>query len=199
MKWLSAVLFLISIPYELQVNCVLKKQADGIKVYTCDLENEKLKTLKAEFLILNTTLDELKQFLLQIGNYPTWQYNMVHAELIQKINDEEIKYRGEINAPWPLEDREIMMHLKVIHDSIYQRMQIEMNTYESSRLVKEGFIRVPLMQGHWNVWGTSYNSLEVEYTLRIDPGGTIPVWLVNLAMAEGPYITFKNLKKQLEN
>jgi len=34
--------------------------------------------------------------------------------------------------------------------------------------------------------------------MRIDPGGSLPVWLVNMAMAEGPYLTFVNLKKQLE-
>jgi hypothetical protein len=77
-------------------------------------------------------------------------------------------------------------------------MQIDMHTFQSGRPVKEGFLRVPFMHGHWNVKSLENNALQVEYILQIDPGGSIPVWLVNLAMAEGPYISFRNLKKQLE-
>lgn len=179
-------------------NCNLKKQTDGIKVYTCKTEYERLKTLKAEFIVKNTSLSALRDFLLRVDNYPTWQYNMMNAELLQIISEDEITYRSEINAPWPIEDREMMMNFKVTEDAANQQMYIEMRAFESTQPVKEDFIRVPFMHGQWNVISTKNNTLEVEYILRIDPGGSVPAWLVNLAMAEGPYISFRNLKRQLE-
>ena len=41
------------------------------------------------------------------------------------------------------------------------------------------------------------SDLKVSYFLNVDPGGSIPAWLVNLAVAEGPYESFRNLKRQL--
>lgn len=142
--------------------------------------------------------DELKTFLMRVENYPTWQYNMIHAEVIQKLSENEITYVSEIDAPWPVEDRELVINFKVSPDFTVHQMQIDMHTFQSGRPVKEGFFRVPFMHGHWNVKSIENHSLQVEYILQIDPGGSIPAWLVNLAMAEGPYISFRNLKKQLE-
>jgi hypothetical protein len=180
------------------MNCELKKQGEGINVYTCKSNHEQFKTLKAEFQVNNTSLSELKIFLMQIDNYPTWQYNMIHAEVIQKQSDNEISYVSEIDAPWPLQDRESVINLRFEHDVATQQMQIDMRSFQSARPVKEGFLRVPFMHGHWTVKSINANSLQVEYILQIDPGGSIPAWLVNMAMAEGPYVSFINLKKQLE-
>jgi hypothetical protein len=184
--------------YGQPTHCNIKKQAEGIKVYTCKTEHERFKTLKAEFIIKNTSIAELRNFLLNINNYPTWQYNTVHSEVIQRISDNEIQYVSDIDAPWPVEDRETVIDLKITDEPSQQQMHIEMQTFPYERVVKEGFIRVPFMLGQWNVKRVKDNSLQVEYILQIDPGGSIPAWLVNLAMAEGPYISFKNLKKQLE-
>jgi START domain len=184
--------------YGQPTHCNLKKQAEGIKVYTCKTELERFRTLKAEFVIKNTSIVELRNFLLHINNYPTWQYNTIHSEVIQRISDNEIQYVSDIDAPWPVEDRETVIDLKISGEPSQQQMHIEMHTFQSERAVKEGFIRVPFMYGQWNVKRVNDNSLQVEYILQIDPGGSIPAWLVNLAMAEGPYISFKNLKKQLE-
>jgi len=200
MKW-SLIIVLCSyqtIAVDPPINCDLKKQAEGIKVFTCKTDNERFRTLRAEFVIRNTTIYELQQFLMRVDNYHTWQYNTMHAETLKEINADEFIYVSDIDAPWPVEDRELMMNFKVTHEPAHQRMQIEMHTIESAQPVKEGFIRVPFMHGHWTVIQTKNNALDVAYVLRIDPGGTIPAWLVNLAMAEGPYISFRNLKKQLE-
>jgi hypothetical protein len=58
-------------------------------------------------------------------------------------------------------------------------------------------IRVPFFDGSWKI-NKGVNVLKVTYTLRIDPGGLVPAWLANLAMAEGPFVSFQKLKKQLE-
>ncbi len=199
MKGLLILFCCLSIHAKCQLtHCSLKKQAEGIKVYTCKSQHGQFKTLKAEFLVKNTSIAELKMFLMRVENYPTWQYNMIHSEVIQKISENEISYISEIDAPWPVEDRETVINFKISPDITVHQMQIDMQTFHSNRPVKEGFLRVPFMHGRWIVKSIENNSLQVEYILQIDPGGSIPAWLVNLAMAEGPYVSFRNLKKQLE-
>jgi hypothetical protein len=179
------------------INCDLKKQTGGINVYTCKAEHEKFKTLKAEFILKHTSLDDLENFLMRVDNYTTWQYNVVEAGVIQRISDHEITYRTEIEAPWPIESREALMNFKVNREESDQRMRIETYNFESTHTLKKGVIRIPFMRGLWTVIKNE-NDLHVEFVLRINPGGSIPAWLVNMAMAEGPYISFRNLKRQLE-
>lgn len=199
MKGILILILCISVQAYCQpIDCSLKKQSEGIRVYTCKAEHEQFKTLKAEFIIKNTSMVELKNFLMHVENYPTWQYNMMHAEVIQKISDNEISYLSHINAPWPVEDREMVVNLRVLPGLTDHQIHIEMNTLQTDRPVANGFLRVPFMHGRWTVKEVQNNSLQAEYILQIDPGGTIPAWLVNLAMAEGPYVSFRNLKKQLE-
>jgi hypothetical protein len=61
----------------------------------------------------------------------------------------------------------------------------------------EDLIRVPFMKGQWRVRQGANNTLFIEYFLRINPGGTVPAWLVNIAMADGPHHSFRNLKQQI--
>ncbi len=178
-------------------NCDLKKNADEIKVYTCKTENEKFRTLKANFALKNINFLELENFILSVDNYPTWQYNMLEAEIIQPINNHVISYRSVVDAPWPVENREMIIKLIVTRDEPNQRMYIETENFDSSLPVKDGVIRIPFMHGLWTVTKNN-NDLQVEYVLQIDPGGSVPAWLVNMAMAEGPYVSFKNLRNQLE-
>jgi hypothetical protein len=38
----------------------------------------------------------------------------------------------------------------------------------------------------------------VEYTLHVNPGGTLPTWLVNMFATQGPTEIFSKIKTQLE-
>ena len=82
-----------------QTECDLKKDKDGIKVYTCKSDSSKFRSLVAEFDLENTSLQTLENFLWDVDNYVNWQYNMVESGLIKRINDQVMIYRSEIDAP----------------------------------------------------------------------------------------------------
>jgi hypothetical protein len=39
------------------------------------------------------------------------------------------------------------------------------------------------------------NKIQIEYILKINPGGGIPPWMVNMFIARAPFETFKNLSR----
>ena len=178
-----------------QSDCNLKKDADGIKVYTCKTENEKFKLLRAEFELNNITIQQLMNFLWDVKNYTTWQYNMIEAEMLSNSGREEMAYRSIVDAPWPVDDRELVLKVKVISDSLQTRIFIQNFSYE--KLPPEDVVRIPLFDAAWKIIPVG-NKLKVTYTLRIDPGGAVPAWLANIALADGPYLSFKKLKNQME-
>jgi hypothetical protein len=177
-------------------DCVLKKDKDGIKVYTCKSDTSRFRSLQAEFVIENTSIEELKTFVFTVSRYIQWQYNTTEAVMLKKINNQEMIYRTIIDAPWPLDSRELIVQFStVVHDVDHASFYIKTIPHELP--VSDDLVRVPFSQARWDIV-RSNNSLYVTYSMNIDPGGYVPPFLVNIAMAEGPYQSFINLKKLIE-
>lgn len=178
-------------------DCDLRRDTDGIKVYVCESVNDKFKTLRAEFTLENTSIDQLLGFLFNVEDYPNWQYNMISAKQLERINDTEMNYQSAIDAPWPVDDRELIMNFKVNRDAGPDQINIVIHNILSDIPIRSDFIRVPFFFATYQITVINKTSLNVIYTLNIDPGGSVPPWLVNMAMAEGPYVSFRNLKKRI--
>jgi hypothetical protein len=179
-----------------QTDCELKKEKDDLKVYTCSSADSKLNVLKAELMLEDTSFKELLDFVNDINNYVNWQYNTKEARILQ-TSDKAVIYRTVVDAPWPLSNREMILEHSAKFDSVRQILEIGSRTVSYNYPRNEELIRVPLSIAKWNVSSIN-NSLKIEYTLRIDPGGSVPAWLVNIAMTEGPFNSFIKLKEELK-
>ena len=127
-------------------DCTLKKEKDGVKVYTCKSDTSKFRSLKAEFSIKNVSIEELKAFLFTVPKYLQWQYNVLESNLVKRINDNEMIYRVVIDAPWPLDNREMIVHFKA--DILNQdQANFFINSVPTDYPRNEDLIRVPV-QGH---------------------------------------------------
>jgi hypothetical protein len=60
---------------------------------------------------------------------------------------------------------------------------------------KKGFVRVPYSLATWEVIPLTKDKIKVDYVFRVNPGGAIPAWLVNIAATTGPYNTFVKLRE----
>lgn len=192
---LSALL--ISVPCIAQsADCDLKKEKDGIKVYTCKSDTSKFRSLRAEFVIENKSIEELKVFMFTVSYYLKWQYDAIEASMLKRESVDEMIYRVVIDAPWPVDNREMIVQFSAsIHDADHANFYI--NTIASDFPKNEDLVRIPYSQAQWDIVRKN-NSLHVTYSLNIDPGGSVPAFLINMAMAEGPYKSFKSLKHLIE-
>jgi len=177
-----------------QTECKLRKDQDSIKVFTCNTDTSKFKSIKAEFFV-NTTLNKLELFLLDFPNYTTWQYNTVESRVIKKISDTEYIYYAKIEAPWPVMDRDMVVRFKIERN----KNHLIVSANSESRILPENkaYVRVPTSRSQWMVTEEQKNRLSVKYAIQIDPGGSVPAWLINWVSANAPYQSFKNLKKQI--
>lgn len=177
--------------------CDLKKDKDGIKVYTCKSDTSKFRSLKAEFVIKNRSLEELKAFMFNVPNYRKWQYDAIEASMLKKINEDEMIYRIVIDAPWPVTNRELIVKFSSeIQNENHANFYI--TTIKSDFPANEDLVRVPYSQASWTITRAN-NDLQVTYQMNIDPGGYVPPFLINMAMADGPYESFSSLKKLIES
>ena len=64
--------------------------------------------------------------------------------------------------------------------------------------VKPKVVRIANSNGKWVLTPLSNGHVKVVYTLHADPGGSIPAWLINLFVTQGPRQSFKKLKVHLQ-
>jgi hypothetical protein len=177
-------------------DCTLRKSKEGIAVYTCDVKDSKFKSIRVELTLENTSAEKLMKVLLDIENYVQWQYKMVAAKVLERISDREFIYRTIVDAPWPADNRELIMHMKMEYDAAAQILLINVKNASYDYPAEKGVVRVPFSEASWKVT-TENNDLKIIYLLRVDPGGSIPAWVINMGIADGPYHSFNHLKERI--
>jgi len=190
----ALALFLFSCyPVWSQHDCVLRKDRDSIKVYTCPSEHLKFKSIKASFTV-HARLSQLVALVLDVNNYCDWQYQTIRSRLLKKINEREVIYYTEIAAPWPISNRDMIVDLQLSQDTKTKILTIIVKSVPRWAPEKDHLIRVQMSEGVWNVVPLSSSLLKVEYSILIDPGGSVPAWMVNMVSAQAPYDSFRTLK-----
>ena len=139
---------------------------------------------------------EILNLLLDVRCHTKWVYNTLVSVPIKVVSDTELYYYGETYAPWPVSNRDLVLHVKGNID--YANEIIEINVHSTPGLIpeKKGKVRVPRSHSHWIIKKTP-QGCAITYTLDIDPGGRLPAWLVNFASVEGPFLSFTEMKKIL--
>ncbi|HEX4849914.1 MAG TPA: START domain-containing protein [Puia sp.] len=180
-----------------QSNWVLKKQKDGISIYSRSSEVSPFDDLKVE-VDLKGTIDQLASILLDIPNYTQWAYGTKVSKIVQRTSKTELIYYTEIEVPWPASNRDLYASFKLTIDSSKNTMQLVATAIKDYLPPKDDLVRVPTSKGKWLATKLSPHSIHLEYTLQLDPGGSVPAWVLNLFSTKGPLETFENLRKKME-
>jgi hypothetical protein len=177
-----------------QRNWSLKREKDGIKVYSRTAKYSKFNELKVE-LEIKTTLPEFYSVIANVDKYPLWVYGTKSAAIIKRLSAEEVIYYSEFNAPWPFSNRDLYSRLKIIRDTVNNVITINSNGVPDFKPNKKGVIRVPHSASEWTVKAIDNSTLSIVYIVNIDPGGKLPAWLVNLFATSGPVESFNKLRE----
>lgn len=178
-------------------NWKLRSNSDGVNIYTRNFESSKVKAIKVE-CELNASLSQLVSVLMDVKNSEEWLYHTSSNYIIKQVSPAELFYYSKIEMPWPVSDRDFIAHLKVSQDTLTRIVIIDAPCIPDLVPVKPGLVRIENSRGRWIISPLGNNRVKVVYTLHADPGGSIPAWLTNLFVTQGPSQSFKKLKKHLQ-
>ena len=181
-----------------QYNWKLDKDKDGIKVYESEIKNSNFKSIKVE-CVLQGTYDKLMAILNDVSRHKDWVYNSKGSNILKRNSPYEFYYYTETRIPWPMSNRDAVIHLTMIRDSLNRFLKITATGVPDFIPEKSGKVRVPRSSINWFVTMPSSTSLSIVYTFEADPGGSMPAWLVNMFADKGPYESFKKLSAILKN
>lgn len=192
----TALLFTVITNSMAQSTWNLKKDQNGILIYSRSLKDSKFNELKAVF-DLPGTFDQLSSILNDVSNYKTWVYCTTSSNLIERKSSTEIVYYSRISAPWPVSNRDFYSNTRIWIDSATHQMHLASRSVDNFPHSKDHFVRIPFLKSDWLITATSTTSLHVEYTLSWDPGGSIPAFLANTFSTSGPLQSFTQLKRKM--
>jgi hypothetical protein len=179
-----------------QENWRLKLDNDGIRIYTRTSPESKIKAVKVECGV-EATLSQIAAVLLDIKSQDEWFYHTKSVVLL-KVSPTELYYYAEVSFPFPFEKRDFVEHIKLTQNPVTRIIVMEVQNVPDYIPQKQGVVRILHSNCKWIITPVGSKVTSLEFTLFADPGGSIPIWLINIFSIYGPFETFKKLKTQLQ-
>ena len=180
-----------------QADWKLTKNKDGIKVYQKDMKNSNFKAIKVE-CTLQGTYDKLIGILGDVSRHKEWVYNNKSASILKKNSPFDFYYYTETTLPWPMANRDAIMHLTMRRDSANRHLKISSIAAPDYIAEKEGKVRVKQSTINWLVTMPTTSTVSIIYTFEANPGGNVPAWMANNFADKGPFESFKKLADLLK-
>jgi len=170
----------------------LKKNSEGIAVYTKNVENSGICTFKA-VTICNIEPKRMLELLEDAENYPKWISQIESAKVISR-NDNGFVVYYVVKMPIGFKKRDIVLE-NTIKTSSKERLLVELSTKNNVFGEKAGMVRITEGRGYWLVEKLGNGKCSVTYEFYSDPKGDFPAWLVNMFLVDKPFETSNNLKQ----
>lgn len=173
---------------------ILKNEKDLVKVYyrrTEGVHEVKLATS------IQSSMSDLVHLMHEVTDYPKWGYKVTESRVVKKISDTDMYYHSKLDFPWPMDDRDIVMHT-VMHQDPVTKVITATSVAEPDAIPEvPGFMRIRQSTTKWTIMPGQNGWLYVEYYINSSPGGNIPDWMVNAAIDVGPRETIKGIRNML--
>jgi len=162
----------------------LAKEVDGISVYTRNVVGYQIKQTKVE-TIVDLPLKVLYKVLTDFNHHDDWMVNFSNSELLTSADSLAYIYYVEVDAPWPIMDRDLVIKgaLEYMSDSL---VILSTNKVEGYKEERDKFVRIPMMHGLWQFEKIDEQRTKVTNSTHGDPGGMIPSWIVNIKLVADP-------------
>ncbi len=190
-RWFITVIFLFTVNFlPAQVDSVdswkLEKDRNGVKVFTRKTNGFKLKEFKA-ITKVEATPEILLNIIREAEKYPDWMAHLSRSHIVKKISDNELYIYSESDLPWPFSNRDIVTQSLLYWEG--NTAFVRMTGISDFIPDNKGIVRMPYSNGLWIFNPVSKGVTEIIYQYQGDPGGSIPGWVANLFIVDGPYKT----------
>jgi len=186
----------INVSFGVEKNWELKKNSDNLLIYTRETSFSSIREIKC-VTNFNATLNSLVAFIYDIPAHPQYIYRCKSAKILKVVNEYELYYYHETETPWPVQNRYGVIYYKIKQDPITKVVVIESHEVLGMTPKQEDKVEVEKLTASWVFTPKGNGLVEGVYYLYLNPGGSVPSWLINLFATEGPYQTILKMKTLL--
>lgn len=170
----------------------VRKDKNGIKVYAQDISGSKFPAYKATMTMKGPMLPFINMFL-DVPTYKDWMHGTTRSELKQSVSPgENIIYMVSGN-PFPVADRDYCARTTLTQS---EDSKVTMKWALHDCPASKDAVRVKKMSVTLElIPDAGKQQYDVVLEGHVEPGGSIPSWLVDMFVTDVPYNTFKNARE----
>lgn len=174
----------------------LKKDRDGIQIYTRSVEGSKFKQVKATGLY-DVRLSSMVALIRDGSSCTRWADLCKEVRLLDTISDtEQIVYNFN-DIPWPVKDRDAITRVLWEQDADTLAVTMRATAIESDLVpASKKAVRLSDAETSWVLTPQANGSLEITSIAHIDPAGPTPAWMTNLMLVDSPYKTMISIREE---
>ena len=172
----------------------LEREEDNIEVYIAKIKGSAVKTFRGVVTVDNS-LNSVLSVIADASSYPRWLYNCRSATMIKFVSYNEVYSHVVTNMPWPFVDRDSIILSTKTQNDVTKKVTIKV--VEKPKMLGKlpNTIRTTNIKGLWELTPLPNGRLKILFQMSVDPGGSIPKWLVNLMLIDIPFYTLNNLRR----
>jgi hypothetical protein len=171
-----------------------QRDQDGIEVYTRDIPGTNYKEFRGTMYVKNARLTSLVAAFDDTPSYIKWMHNCIEAKLLTLCNARERYTYTVTHAPWPATDRDLIVYSLLSQNRKNLTVTIAISGKSDYIKPMKNRVRIPFMNALWTFTPMQDGEVMVTYQTVNDPGGWLPLRLLNLSMVDLPFNTMKKFR-----
>ncbi len=194
---LSLIITLSAVGIWAEEDWKLQKNQDEIIVFTRGADDSNIRQARAIVNIKSDDLAAVTKYFLNFENHKKWLFKVESSRVLEKVSDSEYVIYYASEGLWPVAPRDVILRYSINSNEDQITITTEVDPdYLSER---QNYVRVWEARSEWIIRRNGSGTNDVEYFNHTNPGGSLPIWLANLAAAKIPFMSLKNLKETIEN
>jgi hypothetical protein len=171
---------------------------DGVRVESRDVPGRDLPELRGVG-VLPFNLYEILAVIDDVPNQRHWVERLERSAVLRRPSPWELWMYVRFDFPWPTSDRDSVLHVNVSR-TLAPQHEVVLRTERSTdpaRPVVDGIVRVPRSVAEARLRFIDADHTHVTYLVDIDPGGSLPHWLVRMLQEDMPLKILRRLKARI--
>ncbi|ABW68167.1 START domain-containing protein [Desulfosudis oleivorans] len=175
-------------------------EQDGIVVYERQRPDAPMRDFRAE-MVLDSSPASVLALFDDTEQTPQWFAHCRRLERIAEITPDEHFLYNITEFPWPLKDRDAVLHSIRTFEKENKRFVIDYQSDEKYAYpsAEPGLVRVNHVEGQWTITPLGPHRTLVTSRVYADMGTLLPGWTLNPFFREATHLTFVNLRQTAQS
>lgn len=170
---------------------------DGILIETREVPDQEMPDVRGT-MVMKGEFYEVCALIEDVDRTCDWAKRCLGSKVLRRINDAEMIFYSRTTAPWPVQDRDAVLH--AVATGLERGEDVTMR-FESIQTPLgppvDGVVRMPVLKGHYRLQRLDDETTKIEFTVHADVGGWIPKWLSRSLSKAIPFDTLAGIRRHL--
>lgn len=170
---------------------VLRKEQNGIRVFTREQAGSAFAAVRAEMILEDVRLSSLVALIDDPSACGLLEARCAESYTVERLSaTEQFVYRHN-DMPFPIKDRDVVMHFVWTQDPITRIVELDNRSIEGVLPENPKRIRLPSAVSGWRFEPLGEGKVLASSEGHLEPGASLPAWLLNSLLVDAPFNTME--------